>query len=150
MCQIGVTGNTTALVALEESVLHSRFLSFLRPVSGSVLMTSVWPGFYVLSSLGTRKHNGCSIKLLSEIGKEACDQLTRVAGKIGEFQSSTVAETYLFWCRICARITVMVSHDMVNCVITSQWPDLIIFKFIYSFKILYIHTNRYCLSVLLL
>lgn len=45
-------------------------------------------------------------KLLSEIGKEACDQLTRVAGKIGEFQSSTVAEAYLFWCRICTRITV--------------------------------------------
>lgn len=124
-CQMGVTGNAAALVALalEESVLHSLFLSFLRPVSGSVLMTFVWPSFYVLSSLGTRKHDRCSIEFLSEIGKEACDQLIRVAGKVGKFQSSTVAETYLFWCRTCARITVKVSHDVVNCVISSQWPD---------------------------
>lgn len=80
---MGVTGNAAALVALEESVLHSWFLSFLRPMSGSVL----------LSSLGTTKHDGCSIELLSETGKEACDQLIRVAGKVGKFQSSTVAET---------------------------------------------------------
>lgn len=118
--QMGVTGNTAALVALEESVLHSWFLSFLRPVSGSVCSWLLSGQAYMLFSLGTRKHGGCSIELISETGKEACDQFTRVARKVGKFQSSTMAETYLSWCRICARITVMVSHDMVNCVISSQ------------------------------
>lgn len=50
----------------------------------------------MLLSLGTRKYNGHSVELLSEVRKEAYGQPTRVAGKVGKFKNSTMAETTYF------------------------------------------------------
>lgn len=91
---MGVIGNTAVLVALGESVNFCPL-----PISQACVrhcacsLTSACPGFYVLLSLGTRKYKGHSVELLSEVGKEACGQPTRVAGKVGKFKNSIMAET---------------------------------------------------------